>query len=127
MKKDQYPIEITVDGQKRHAQVEARTLLVDFLRDNAAETSVKIGCEEGACGACTVNLDGKTTKSCLQLAINCDGKEIRTVSSLRNKGKLGLLQQAFIDSHALQCGFCTSGMLMSAEAFLQKNADSDFT
>ena len=80
MKKDQYPIEITVDGQKIHAQVEARTLLVDFLRDNAAETSVKIGCEEGACGACTVNLDGKTTKSCLQLAINCDGKEIRTVS-----------------------------------------------
>ena len=127
MKKDQYPIEITVDGQKIHAHVEARTLLVDFLRDNAAETSVKIGCEEGACGACTVNLDGKTTKSCLQLAINCDGKEIRTVSSLRNKGKLGLLQQAFIDSHALQCGFCTSGMLMSAEAFLQKKADSDFT
>ena len=126
IKKD-FAVEIIVNGTSKKGLVEGRTLLVDFLRENAGEKSVKIGCEEGACGACTVKIDGKIAKSCLLLAANCHQSVVSTVTSQRDENKLSDLQQSFIDSHALQCGYCTSGMIMSAQDFLDENGDRDFT
>ena len=119
-------ISVSVNGEQVTAQVPARTLLVDFLRDYTFQSGVRIGCEEGACGACTVQLDGDSVKSCLVLAASANGSEITTVSGLAQGRQLSRLQQAFIESHALQCGYCTAGMLMSAHAFLQKQGNDDF-
>ncbi len=120
-------VALSVNGDQIRAQVPARTLLVDFLRDHCHQSDVRIGCEEGACGACTVELDGDTVKSCLVLAASADGAAVTTVAGLAQDKQLSPLQEAFIGSHALQCGYCTAGMLMSARAFLDKQGGRDFS
>ncbi|MBM4258459.1 MAG: (2Fe-2S)-binding protein [Deltaproteobacteria bacterium] len=97
------------------------TLLADFLREDLGLTATHLGCEHGVCGACTVNLNGESVRSCLLLAVQANGGEIVTVEGLAKDGQMHPLQQAFWDHHALQCGFCTSGFLMSAYDLLQKN------
>ncbi|MGE0484474.1 MAG: molybdopterin-dependent oxidoreductase [Gammaproteobacteria bacterium] len=119
-------VTLSVNGETVSAEVEPRLLLVDFLREHAGTRGVRIGCEEGACGACTVELDGRTVKSCLCLAVRADGATVRTVEGLAQGRHLSALQEAFTSSHALQCGYCTAGMLMSAEAFLAAHGDADF-
>lgn len=120
-------IRLDVNGRSVSAVIEPRLLLVDFLRDHASQRDVRIGCEEGACGACTVKLNGKPVKSCLVLATSADKSQISTVESLNEQGgNISRLQQAFIDSHAVQCGYCTAGMLISASAFLDEYGDRDF-
>ena len=120
-------VALSVNGDHKRAQVPTRTLLVDFLRDHCHQSDVRIGCEEGACGACTVELDGDTVKSCLVLAASADGAAVTTVAGLAQDKPLSPLQEAFIGSHALQCGYCTAGMLMSARAFLDKQGGRDFS
>ncbi len=117
---------IEVNGRSIAARVEPRLLLVDFLRDNAAVKSTRIGCEEGACGACTVDLNGRTVKSCLVLAVGADGGHVTTVEALSPGRELSSLQQAFVGCHAMQCGYCTAGMVMSARAFLNERGDAEF-
>lgn len=112
-------IAITVNGELRSAEIEPRRTLVDFLRHDLRLYGTHVGCEQGACGACTVQLDGKAIKSCLMLAVQADGHEIRTVESLAGNGPLHPLQEAFRDAHALQCGFCTPGFLMVALALAE--------
>ena len=119
-------VTLTVNGDDITASIEPRMLLVDFLREHAATKGVRIGCEEGACGACTVHVEGQPIKSCLALAARANGKKITTVEGLGQGRALSKLQQAFVDCHALQCGYCTAGMLMSAQAFLNKHVDQDF-
>lgn len=118
---------ITVNGERVTKQVPPRTLLVDFLREYCVQNGVRIGCEEGACGACTVHIDGQSAKSCLVLAASVDGSEVKTVTGLSSGRTLSRLQQAFIESHALQCGYCTAGMLMSAQTFLDERGNEDFS
>jgi carbon-monoxide dehydrogenase small subunit len=103
--------------------VEHRKLLSDFIRQDLGLTGTHVGCEHGACGACTILVEGEPVKSCLMLAVQADGAEILTVEGLAQGGKLHPLQQAFHEQHALQCGFCTPGMLMSALSLLQENPD----
>jgi aerobic-type carbon monoxide dehydrogenase small subunit (CoxS/CutS family) len=109
-------VAVTVNGRSYTATVEARTHLADFLRDELGLTGTHIGCEQGVCGNCTVLVDGEAVKSCLMLAPQADGCEVTTVEGLSPGGGLNQLQQAFKDSHALQCGFCTPGFLMTATA-----------
>jgi aerobic carbon-monoxide dehydrogenase small subunit len=115
------PIEITVNGVLRRAEVEPRLLLVHWLRDELGLTGTHIGCETGLCGACTIRLNGEAVKSCLMLAVQADGCEIHTVESLAQNGTLDPLQRAFMQEHGLQCGFCTPGMLMAAHDLLANN------
>ena len=115
-----HDIEITVNGTKIKDSVEASTTLLDFLRSHGF-TEVKKGCDKGDCGACTVLIDGAATTSCITLALQANNKEVLTVKSLNNWGKLHPLQQAFVKYEAIQCGFCTPGMLMSAKWLLDKN------
>ena len=117
-----YPIKLKVNGVEYEGTVEARKLLADFMRDDLGLTGTHVGCEQGACGACTVILNGRTTQSCLMLAVQADGAEILTVEGLAGGAALGPIQQAFLDHHALQCGFCTPGVLLSAHALLQENS-----
>jgi aerobic carbon-monoxide dehydrogenase small subunit len=114
-------ITVDVNGQSYEREVEARKLLVHFLRDDLDLTGTHIGCDTGNCGACTVHLDGQVVKSCMLLAIQADGASIQTVEGLSEDGSLTPLQQSFSDHHALQCGYCTPGMLMSAQALLDAN------
>jgi carbon-monoxide dehydrogenase small subunit len=115
-------VSLTVNGVSYEKEVEARVLLSDFLRHELSLTGTHVGCEHGVCGACTVLLDGKPVRSCLTLAAQVAGKEIQTVESLASPdGELSPLQKAFWDHQGLQCGFCTSGILMTAEAFLEEN------
>ena len=114
-------IEITVNGEAHEVTVRPRHMLVEVLREKIGLTGTKDGCEQGVCGACTVLLDGRPVLSCITLAIECDGKEIRTVEGLAKGETLSAIQEAFLDQGAFQCGFCTSGMLMSATALLEKN------
>jgi len=107
-------VRIVVNGRQVEREVEARQLLADFLRDDLGLTATRLGCEDGVCGACTIELDGSTVRSCLMLAIQADGAAIRTVEGLADGETMHPLQQAFWDHHALQCGFCTSGFLMTA-------------
>jgi carbon-monoxide dehydrogenase small subunit len=116
-------ISLTVNKRQVNAEVEARLLLIDFLRRHAKTTGPHIGCEEGLCGACTIDLDGETVKACMVLAVQADGSDITTVEGLADGGELATLQTAFSECHALQCGYCTPGMLMSARALLANNAD----
>ena len=116
------PVSLTVNGKAVAGEVEPRTLLVDFLRDVALTKGVRIGCEEGACGACTVHVDGKAVKSCLVLAARSNGATVTTVEGLAPARQLNKLQEAFVSCHALQCGYCTAGMLMSAQALLDNKA-----
>jgi aerobic-type carbon monoxide dehydrogenase small subunit (CoxS/CutS family) len=116
-------IGLTVNGAVHERDVEARRLLVHFIRDDLGLTGTHIGCDTGNCGACTVLLDGAAVKSCMLLAVQADGATVETVESLSPEGELHPLQQAFSDHHALQCGYCTPGMLMSAKHLLDHNAE----
>ena len=111
-------IHLEVNGYPIETEIEPRTLLVDVLRDVAATKGVRIACEEGACGACSVHLNGEVVKSCLVLAARADGAKITTVEGLADGTSLSKLQEAFVTCHALQCGYCSAGMLMSAHALL---------
>jgi aerobic carbon-monoxide dehydrogenase small subunit len=113
-------IVVTVNGVAHQAAVEPRLLLADFLRHTLGLTGTHVGCEHGVCGACTVLLDGDSARSCLMLAVQTDGRSIETVESLGRIGQLNALQQSFHEHHALQCGFCTPGMLMTATDLLRK-------
>jgi len=114
-------ITVTVNGESYEREVDARRLLIHFLRDDLDLTGSHIGCDTGNCGACSVLVDGVLVKSCMMLAIQADGAKIETVEGLAQDGELNTLQQAFSDHHALQCGYCTPGMLMSATALLRAN------
>ncbi len=114
-------ISVTVNGEVIEYDVEARRLLVHFLRDDLDLTGTHVGCDTGNCGACSVLYNGRLAKSCMLLAIQADGATVETVESLARNGELTPLQQSFSDHHALQCGYCTPGMLMSATALLRDN------
>jgi aerobic carbon-monoxide dehydrogenase small subunit len=114
-------ISVEINGELYEREVEARRLLVHFIRDDVDLTGTHIGCDTGNCGACTVQLDGKAVKSCMMLAVQADGSSIHTVEGLGVDGELDALQQSFSDHHALQCGYCTPGMLMSASLLLEQN------
>jgi len=114
-------ITVTVNGESYEREVDARRLLIHFLRDDLDLTGSHIGCDTGNCGACSVLLDGVLVKSCMLLAIQADAAKIETVEGLAENGELTALQQAFSDHHGLQCGYCTPGMLMSATALLRSN------
>jgi carbon-monoxide dehydrogenase small subunit len=114
-------VKVKVDGVFYEAEVEPRVLLVHFLRDYLDITSVNVGCDTGHCGACTVLMNGVSVKSCQMLAVQADGAEIMTVAGLAKNGMLHPLQEAFNEYHALQCGYCTPGMLMSAYFLLKRN------
>ena len=116
-------VTVTVNGLTVEKEVPARRLLVHFLRDDLDLTGTHVGCDTGNCGACTVIVDGKAVKSCMLLAVQLDGATIETIESLASDGELHPLQQAFSDHHALQCGYCTPGMLMSAKHLLDHNAE----
>jgi aerobic carbon-monoxide dehydrogenase small subunit len=117
---DKHRISVTVNGVKYEREVEPRLLLGDFLREDLGLTGLHFGCEHGVCGACTIQLDGATVRSCLMFAVQADGCELRTVEGMGTADKLHPLQQAFWDHHGLQCGFCTPGMLMTAEEIIAK-------
>jgi aerobic carbon-monoxide dehydrogenase small subunit len=112
------PITMTVNGQERRAEVEPRTLLVQFLRKGLGLTGAHVGCETSQCGACTVLMDGAAVKSCTVLAVQADGASITTIEGLAPAGTLHPIQQAFWDEHGVQCGFCTPGMILSVAALL---------
>jgi aerobic carbon-monoxide dehydrogenase small subunit len=114
-------IRCRVNRQEVEREVEVRKLLADFIREDLGLTATHLGCEHGVCGACTVNLNGESVRSCLLFAVQADGGELLTVEGLAKDGQMHPLQQSFWDHHALQCGFCTSGFLMSAYDLLQKN------
>ncbi|MGH3082456.1 MAG: (2Fe-2S)-binding protein [Gaiellaceae bacterium] len=114
-------ISVEINGERYEREVPARRLLIHFLRDDLQLTGTHIGCDTGNCGACTINLDGEAVKSCMLLAVQADGATITTVEGLTSNGRLSVLQQAFSDTHALQCGYCTPGMLMSASVLLAEN------
>ena len=114
-------ITVEVNGVSYEREVEARRLLIHFIRDDLELTGSHVGCDTGNCGACSVILDGVLVKSCMLLAVQADGSSIRTVESLAAADELTPLQQAFSEQHALQCGYCTPGMLMSATALLERN------
>jgi aerobic-type carbon monoxide dehydrogenase small subunit (CoxS/CutS family) len=115
-------VEVTVNGRRYAETVEPRLLLSDFLRHGLGLTGTHVGCEHGVCGACTVRLDGVAVRSCLLLAAQVDGAEILTVEGLAGEGELTALQEAFRRHHALQCGFCTPGILMAADELLSRDA-----
>ncbi len=117
----QRTIRLRVNGQSYESQVEARLLLSDFLRDHLGLTGTHVGCEHGVCGACTVLMNGTTVRSCLTFAIQAGGAEIRTVEGMAEGAVLHPLQQAFHETHALQCGFCSPGFLIALEAFLAEH------
>lgn len=114
-------IKVTVNGAVREAEVESRLLLVHFIRENLRLTGTHVGCDTSHCGVCTVHLDGEPVKSCTVLAVQADGRSVNTVEGLEQGGKLHPMQEAFTEKHALQCGFCTPGMLMTTSALLERN------
>jgi carbon-monoxide dehydrogenase small subunit len=119
-----YPIALEVNGAARRGEATARTTLVDFLRDTLRLTGTHVGCEHGICGACSVLLDGEPVRSCLMYAVQAGGHSITTVEGLaRPDGTLSALQDSFCESHALQCGYCTPGMLIAGHALLASSAD----
>ncbi len=113
-------ITVTVNGSAHRAAIEPRLLLADFLRHTLGLTGTHVGCEHGVCGACTVLVDGDSVRSCLMLAIQTDGRSVETVESLGRIGRMNALQESFHAHHALQCGFCTPGMLMTATDLMRK-------
>jgi aerobic-type carbon monoxide dehydrogenase small subunit (CoxS/CutS family) len=116
--KDMHAVRVTVNGRSHELVVEARRTLADMLRHDLGYTGTHLGCEHGICGACTVILDGQPARACLVFGVQADGSQVRTVEGLADGERLSDLQQAFSDHHALQCGFCTPGFLMLAEAYL---------
>jgi len=120
----QQSVSVEINGIRYDEQVPIRMLLVDFLRDTVGLTGTHVGCTfEGVCGACTVQLDGEAVKSCMMLAVQANGRAVTTIEGLAPKGELHALQKAFTARHALQCGFCTAGILMNAAEFLKENPD----
>ena len=113
-------ITVTVNGKSCQTAVEPRLLLADFLRQTLGLTGTHVGCEHGVCGACTVLLDGDSVRSCLIFAVQADGRSVETVESLGSIGRLNALQESFHEHHALQCGFCTPGMLITASDLIRK-------
>ncbi|MFB6254613.1 MAG: (2Fe-2S)-binding protein [Halobacteriaceae archaeon] len=116
-------IKIIVNDEEIAATVEPRLKLSDFLRNNLDLRGVRVGCEHGVCGACTVEMDGQVVKSCLMYAVQADGSEIMTVEGLTEDGELHPIQRSFHEAHALQCGFCTSGFIMATKELLEENPD----
>ena len=115
-------VSMTVNGKSASADVEGRTLLVEFLRENLGLTGTHVGCDTGQCGACVVHVNGAAVKACTMLAVEADGATVDTIEGQANAdGSLNVIQQAFQDHHGLQCGFCTPGMVMSAAALLKEN------
>ncbi len=114
-------IKVTINGAAHEAEVEARTLLVHFIRETLGMTGTHIGCDTTSCGACTVMLNGKTVKSCTVFAVQADGGEVMTVEGLAQNGNLHPIQEGFMEKHGLQCGFCTPGMMLSSLALLKQN------
>ena len=120
---EKFDITLNINGRDYPIRVEPRKTLVDAIRDECGQTGTHIGCEHGVCGACTVLLDGEAVRSCLMFAVQAAGRPIRTVEGLADGDTLSPLQQAFIDHHGLQCGFCTPGFLMLAANALERNPD----
>jgi len=115
-------VSMTVNGKPVSGEVEGRTLLSDFLRENLHLTGTHVGCDTSQCGACTVHVDGKMVKSCTMLAVEANGGDVATIEGMANEdGSLGVIQAAFQEHHGLQCGFCTPGMVMAASALLAEN------
>ncbi len=114
-------ITVTVNGETYEREIETRRLLIHFIRDDLDLTGSHVGCDTGNCGACSVIVDGSLVKSCMMLAVQADGAKVETVEGLAAGGELTALQQSFSDHHALQCGYCTPGMLMSSTALLRQN------
>jgi carbon-monoxide dehydrogenase small subunit len=118
-------LQLSVNGEERELEVEPRTLLVHALRDGLGLTGAHVGCDTSQCGACTVLLDGRAVKSCTVLALQAAGAELTTIEGLSEPGELHPLQQAFVDYHGVQCGFCTPGMILTAVDLLAREADPD--
>jgi aerobic-type carbon monoxide dehydrogenase small subunit (CoxS/CutS family) len=118
-------IRVEINGEPYEGEVEPRTLLSDFIRHGAGLTGTKVGCEQGVCGACTVQLEGEAVRSCLMLAAQANGRSLTTVEGLAGEDGLHPLQRAFHEAHALQCGFCTPGFLMSMDAYLRDHPDAN--
>ena len=114
-------ITLTVNGERVTARIEPRKSLVDFLRETQGLTGSHVGCEHGVCGACTVRVDGEIVRGCLTLAAQVDGAVVETIEGVSDSGEIAALQQAFLERNALQCGFCTPGMLLAAAALLKEN------
>jgi len=114
-------VSVTVNGEPREADVEARTLLVYFLRETLGLTGTNVGCDTSSCGSCTVLLDGQSVKSCTLLAAQADGREVTTIEAMATDGQMHPLQEAFHRNHGLQCGYCTPGMIMAADSYLREN------
>ena len=114
-------VSLTVNGEQHEADVEPRTLLVYFLREDLGLTGTNVGCDTSSCGACTVHLDGESVKSCTVLAVQADGREVTTVEGLEKEGALDPIQDGFMQEHGLQCGYCTPGMMMTSAALLEQN------
>jgi 2-furoyl-CoA dehydrogenase 2Fe-2S iron sulfur subunit len=123
--RDRHEVNVTLNGRPMSGHAEPRMLLSDFIRHALGATGTHVGCEHGVCGACTVRIDGRATRSCLTLAVQADGCRIDTVEGLNGEtGKLTVLQEAFRRHHALQCGYCTAGILMSLSHFLEVRPDA---
>jgi carbon-monoxide dehydrogenase small subunit len=116
-----YPVSVTVNGAKRTHDVDARLLLVHYLRETLGLTGTNVGCDTSQCGSCTVLMDGKAVKSCTVLAVQAEGARVTTIEGLAQDGKLHPLQDAFWEKHGLQCGYCTPGMILTAHNLLEKN------
>jgi aerobic carbon-monoxide dehydrogenase small subunit len=116
-------IRVTINGTVYEDDVDARTLLVHWIRDGLHLTGTHIGCDTTSCGACTIVVDGKATKSCTMFAVQADGREVMTVEGLEQNGKLHAIQEGFYEKHGLQCGYCTPGMMMTSVALLSRNPD----
>ncbi|MCI4671277.1 MAG: (2Fe-2S)-binding protein [Bacteroidia bacterium] len=123
------PIQVTVNGKPYKAEVEPRQLLVHFLRDTLRMTGTHVGCDTSSCGACTIHMNGEAVKSCTILAVQADGGEIKTIEGMSpdGNGTLHPLQEGFKEEHGLQCGFCTPGMIMAADALLKENPNPSET
>ena len=120
MSEHTHEIRLTVNGEEVHENVEARKTLVDFVRENLGLTGSHVGCEHGACGACTLRVDGAIVRGCLMLAVQCDGAKVETIEGLSDSGEVADLQAAFEQRNALQCGYCTPGMIAAAQDLLKR-------
>ena len=114
-------VSMTVNGKEVSGEVEPRTLLVQFIRENLRLTGTHVGCDTSQCGACVVHINGTSVKSCTQLAVQCEGADVSTIESLATDGELHPMQEAFRQNHGLQCGFCTPGFILSVKALLHAN------
>ena len=118
-------INLTLNGETVAAEIEARTSLADFIRDHQNLTATHLGCEHGACGCCTIVLDGRPVRSCITLALACEGSDVRTLEGLRNDPVIQLLNRCFKEKHGLQCGYCTPGQLVTARDIVTRIPDAD--